>query len=163
MTEEVHSKREILDAIQGERAALEAAIDPLTETQMIQPGVEHDWSIKDILAHITDWENRMITWIEESLLGEVPQRPAPGMTWDDLDLLNQQTYLANKDRPLDEVLTEFRSSYQQALETVRALSEDDLINPPRFAWREGDPLWHMVGANTWWHYKEHRQSIAAWL
>ena len=163
MPEAQISKREILEAIRVERQALEAAINPLTEIQMAQPGVEHDWSVKDILAHITDWEIRLVAWIEESLVGEVPQRPAPGMTWDDLDLLNQQTYLANKDRPLDAVLTDFHSSYQGAFKTVQALSEDDLVNTQRFAWRDGDPLWHMVAANTWWHYKEHRETIVLWL
>jgi hypothetical protein len=46
---------------------------------------------------------------------------------------------------------------------VNALSEAELTDPQHFAWREGDPLWHMVAANTWWHYKEHRETISAWL
>ena len=31
------------------------------------------------------------------------------------------------------------------------VTEDDLIDPQRFAWRKGDPMWHMVAANTWEH------------
>ncbi len=157
------TKREILASIRNERESLEATLGRLSEAQMTQPGVESDWTVKDILAHIVDWERRMVQWVEESLRGEVPERPAPGMTWDDLDRLNEQTYLANKDRALDDVLAEFHASYQSALGTVEAATEADLIEPERFAWRQGDPMWHMVAANTWWHYKEHRETIENWL
>lgn len=157
------SKKKIHELIRSEREDLEKTLEWLSTEQMTQPGVESDWSVKDILAHITDWERRMVQWIEESLRGETPERPAPGMTWEDLDRLNEQTYLANKDRPLGEVLADYRSSYQRALETVEALTEKDLIDPERFEWRAGDPMWHMVAANTWWHYKEHRETISNWL
>ena len=63
----------------------------------------------------------------------------------------------------DKVLAGFQNSFQKTLKAVQALTEQDLIDPQRFEWREGDPLWHMVAANTWWHYKEHRETISRWL
>jgi len=156
------TKTRIMELIQHERDALERTLAGLSQTHMTQPGVEPGRSVRDILAHLTNWEGRMVGWIGESLRGEVPQRPAPGMTWDDLDELNQQVYLANKDKPLDEVLADFHRSYQAAWQAVEALTEDDLIDPQRFAWRKGDPMWHMVAANTWEHYQEHRESIEKW-
>jgi hypothetical protein len=162
MTESM-SKARIMDLVQRERRALERVLAGLGEAQMIQPGVENGWSVKDIMAHITDWERRMVGWIEESLRGEVPQRPAPGMTWDDMDALNEQTYLLNKDRELHKVLADFHRSYEDALQVVEALTEEDLIAPQRFVWRGGDPMWHMVASNTWEHYQEHRESIEKWL
>ena len=161
--DETMTKSKILELIHGERQALKAVLGPLSEEQLTWPGVESDWSVKDILAHITDWEQRMVRWIEESMRGEVPERPAPGMTWDDLDRLNQEIYLLNKERAPADVLAESDSSYQRALTAVEALAEKDLIDPRRFEWRQGDPLWHMVAANTWWHYKEHRETISNWL
>jgi hypothetical protein len=157
------NKAEAMELIQSERQALESVLAGLNEEQMSQPGVENNWSVKDILAHITDWEGRMVGWIEESLRGETPQRPAPGMTWDDLDRLNEQTYLLNRDRGLPDVSADFHRSYERAYSVVEALTEEDLIDPQRFAWRAGDPLWHMVAANTWEHYQEHRESIEKWL
>jgi hypothetical protein len=61
------------------------------------------------------------------------------------------------------VLTDYHSSHQAAFNTVAALTEQDLVDPQRFLWRNGDPMWHMVAANTWWHYKEHREAILMWL
>jgi hypothetical protein len=157
------TKTKILDLTRSEREILEATLDQLSEAQMTQPGVENDWSVKDILAHITDWEKRMMQWIEESLQGQTPEQPAPGMTWDDLNKLNEQTYLANKDRPLNEVLVDFHDSYQQSLKVIEALTEEDLLDPNRFEWREGRPLWYTIAANTWEHYQEHRGGIGNWL
>jgi hypothetical protein len=60
-------------------------------------------------------------------------------------------------------LADFHRSYARAYSVVEALTEEDLIDPQRFAWRKGDPLWHMVAGNTWEHYQEHRESIENWL
>ncbi len=105
----------------------------------------------------------MCQWLEESAAGKAPQRPAPGLTWDDLDKVNLQIYEENKDKPLNEVLSEYHDSYQESLEIIKSFSEDDLIDPDRFEWREGDPLWHMVSGNTFWHYQEHENSIREWI
>jgi hypothetical protein len=157
--DEPMTKTKILEMIQSGRKSLESTLSQLSEEQMTQPGVQNDWSVKDILAHITEWERRTVQWIHESLRGEVPQRPAPGMAWDDLDGLNEQIYMLNKDRPLSEVLDDFRSAHHQSLQAVEALTEEDLIDPQRFAWRAGEPMWHMVAANTWLHYQEHGEAI----
>ncbi len=157
------TKAEIMGLIRSERGSLERVLAELSEGQMTQPGVENSWSVKDILTHIIAWEKLMVGWIDESLRGEVPQRPAPGMTWDDLDRLNEQIYLSNRDRDLADVLGDFHRSYERALATVEALTEEDLVDPQRFAWREGSPLWHMVAGNMWEHYQEHREPIEKWL
>lgn len=157
------TKTKILEMIRNERESLEALLGQLSEEQMTYPGLENNWSVKDVLAHIAYWERRMVGWIEESLRGEVPQRPAPGVPWDDLDGLNEQVYLSNLDKTLGEVLADFHSSYQQSLKVVEALTEEDLTDPQRFEWRRGDPMWHMIAANTWWHYQEHAEAINNWL
>jgi len=161
--EEQMSKSKLLERMQSERQRLEATLARLSENQMTTPGVNDQWSVKDILAHITVWERRMVRWLEETVGDEVPEMLPAGMTWDDLDEWNEQTYLDNRDRPLAEVLADFKSSYPQALKAVKAVSEEDLIDPHRFEWRAGKPLWVMVAANTFWHYKEHNMSIRIWL
>ena len=67
-----------------------------------------------------------------------------------------------QDRSLAEILTMSATASTQADQAVHAMTEIDLFDGSRFAWRNGDPLWHMVAANTWWHYKEHREQIEAW-
>jgi hypothetical protein len=106
------SKSELLNVIRSEHKRLEETLAQLSEDPMTQPGVAGEWSVKDILVHITAWEKRMVRWVGETLRGEVPETPAPGMTWDDLDKLNEQTYLENRNKPLGQVLADFHQSYQ---------------------------------------------------
>lgn len=159
---EAPSKQEMLDLISNEWEALGAVLEPLDRKTMSQAGVESTWSVKDILAHISAWEKLMIQWLEESLRGETPQRPAPGESWDDLDTFNEQLYLENKDKTLDDVLQEFGEIHQVAMKIVEAMDESDLLEPDRFEWRKGDPIWHLVAGNTWLHFKEHRETISRW-
>jgi hypothetical protein len=53
-------------------------------------GVVGDWSVKDIVARLVDWEQRFIGWYDAGLRGEVPEVPAPGIVWDELDILNKE-------------------------------------------------------------------------
>ena len=155
-------KTKILEHIQVERARFEGTLAKLSEAQMLIPGVIEGWTVKDLLAHITVWEQRMVHWLAETVRGKEPQMLPPGMTWDDLDEWNEQTYQKHRAHPLDMVLTDFALSYPQALEAAQEISEEDLIDPHRFSWRKGEPLWVMVAANTFWHYKEHDESIKSW-
>ncbi len=154
------TKPELIAAIRSERESLKETLSRVREDQMTQPGVEAEWSIKDILAHIVAWERRMIRWVGEALSGEVPEIPK---TWDQVDEMNEQSYREDRDRPLDGVLAAFRDSYQEALRTAEGAPEQDLVDADRFEWREGVPLWRVVAANTCWHYKEHGESIQEWL
>lgn len=164
MTEQIEpkSKQELLETIQVERCHLDNLIGTLTEAQLVEPDIDGDRCVKDIIVHITIWEQRMIQWINESYAGIAPQRPAPGMNWDDLDKINEQYYLEHKDDPLTEIMSESSTSYAQAFRVIEEMKEQDLFDGSRFAWRKGDPIWHMVAANTCWHYKEHRDQIEAW-
>ena len=162
MAEEM-TKPKLLANIRAQRERFEAMLAEVDEALMTQPGVVGEWSVKDILAHIAVWEGRMVGWLEQILRGEVPEALAPGQTWDNLDQLNEQTYLENRDRPLEEVLAEFEASFRRAWDGVEAVPEDALLDPDRYPWREGEPVWHIVAANTFWHYPEHGASIRAWL
>lgn len=161
--EEQMSKGRLLSEMQDERARLEATLNQIDPQDMVAPGVVDNWTVKDLLAHISVWEQRMIRWLADSVRDVEPQMLPPGMTWDDLDQWNEQTYQEHRQRPLQEVLAEFGASFPQAVSAVQAVSEADLVDPDRFPWREGRPLWVMVAANTSWHYKEHNEALEAWL
>jgi hypothetical protein len=162
MNEEM-TKTELLEQIRNERRALETTLSQLTREQMLQPGVEGAWSVKDILIHVVVWEQRMVSWVNQSLSGEPVEMLPPGLTWDDLDRWNEDTYLKHKDDSLVDVLAQLTESYQQVLSTVSSVDEVALLDPERFSWREGRPLWLVVAANTSWHYKDHNTSIRSWL
>jgi uncharacterized protein (TIGR03083 family) len=152
------NRADLLRQIENERAALEQLLATLAEAQMIEPALDGGWSIKDVLAHIAAWESMMVEWVEASLRDETPDRPVSGDDW--VDSLNDSLYGRYQAMPLADVRSLFASAYERAYETASGLSEAELFEPDRFAWRGGSPLVVLVAANTCWHYREHREQIA---
>ncbi len=155
---EIMTKSSLLDQIQSERGLLEETLARLTHAQMLLPGVDGDWSVKDALAHISAWERWMIDWTHSLGRGEKPDTPEP---WD-IEKMNAGIYGRVKDIPLSRVLEEFRQSYWDSLALAESLSEDQLQTVHAETWPLG-PLWTGIAANTNWHYKEHRKDILKWL
>nr|NIW42800.1 ClbS/DfsB family four-helix bundle protein [candidate division Zixibacteria bacterium] len=69
--EENMTKEKLIQEIHNERMRLEKTLEEVSEQQMVMPGVMDDWTVKDFLAHITVWEQRMIAWLEQTLRDEV--------------------------------------------------------------------------------------------
>ena len=158
---EPKTKAELLQFVQDGRSELEGILSQVPQDRMEEKGVETDWSVKDILAHITAWETKMT-----QVMGELQSNDAmPDWPVDDegVDALNALFYTTNKDKPLAQVLADFAASYPRALAATEAMSETDLFDPYRFAWRNGRPLWWMVAGNTFGHYWDHIPNIQAWL
>ncbi|QQS45146.1 MAG: ClbS/DfsB family four-helix bundle protein [Acidobacteriota bacterium] len=86
-------KKELLEEIRIERTALNNTLATLSRRQMTQPGVtQGGWSVKDILAHLVEWQQMNLLWYEAGLRGEKPHIPAEGMTMRELPKLNQIIY-----------------------------------------------------------------------
>ena len=65
-------KSALLNTIQTERTRFEALLAPLSEEQLCSPTLDGGWSIKDIMAHVAEWELICARWLEEFLRGEMP-------------------------------------------------------------------------------------------
>ena len=160
MLDQPASKSLLLHHIRSERASLEAVIELLGASNLTQPVLDDGWSVKDVLTHITAWERRIVRAIGEGQRGETPGWPEPGMTLADVDALNARDFARNRERSLEDVLDDSLASYQAAVACAESLSDDEVMRPP--AWRDSVPLFRMIGANTWEHYREHIDQIEAW-
>jgi hypothetical protein len=161
MTEQVN-KVNILNELNTAYMALEVILASLDKTQYSIEGVIPGWSIKDVLAHIASWQHRLLRWLDAAVRNEEPTISGPDSV-EEMDALNAQFYLENKSLPLDAVLTDFHTSYRQIMDIVQAMPEADLLNPNRFTWANGRPLWHLIAGDTYEHYREHMAQIQDWL
>jgi len=157
------SKSKLLDQIESERKLLEGTLAGLGEDEMTRPGANAEWSVKDVLAHIVAWERLLQRCLAQVQGGVAPELVPLDIEGQELDELNRRIYVENRDRPLDDVLGEFERSYEESVAAVGATAEEVLIVPGRVEALGGKPLWHVVAANTFEHYREHRQSLQAWL
>lgn len=158
------SKTQLLAEMQSEQAAWLALLDAIGEENMTQSEVAGGWSIKDIVAHITGWRRRTVLRFRAALdptVDNTPYWPAELDEDDEVDEINAWIYRANRDRPLADVLNESRDVFQQLVAAVDALSEEQLNDPQRFPWLEGERL---TGALMFGHFhEEHESDMRAWL
>ena len=98
------TKDELIQDLENGWAELQAALDGLTEEQMHQPGVVGEWTVKDVLAHITAWQTRLITAMFKAEKGFTPDTTEGCPS---VDQLNEKFYREMKDRHFDLVWDEF--------------------------------------------------------
>jgi hypothetical protein len=155
------NKAQILDELQEENGKWEAFLGQIGEERMLEPGVAGDWTIKDIVAHLTGWRKRSVQRLQAALRGEpAPATPWPGYMSTD-DEINVWIYESSRDRSVQDVLQDSRETFRHLFEAIRAFPESELIDANRFDWLEGTPL---SGAMFFGHFhEEHEPDMRAWL
>lgn len=153
------SKTQLMSDIHKERSALETLLDGLEPTDMEEAGVLGDWSVKDVLAHLIEWERMVRNWYEAGERGETPCLPAEGYKWNQLPALNEHIYEKYRDRPLPEILSEFAESYRHTCALIDQLPEEVLFTRGHFAWAGNNAMASYLNSCTASHYRWARQEI----
>ena len=146
-------KAELLESTYTQRAILEQKIAGLSPAELEYPGTMGEWSVKDILQHLVDWEQRWISWYEAGKRGEAIVTPEPGYNWRQMGQLNEKYRLKHKNRPLDKVMSDFHASYQQILSMIEAIPEEEMLTLKVYAWTGKLPLIAWIAGNTCEHYQ----------
>ncbi len=148
------NRTEFASRIEAAYRDCETALATLDEAQMIQPNTCGDWSVKDVIAHIT--------WYEREMVGMIRQRALLGS--DLWNVLLEQRKAAifeeYKDRLLADILSDVRTIHQSLMELILGLSDDDLQYASHF--REMPPdwkPWEVIASNTFEHYLDHVADI----
>ncbi len=148
------NKTEFITKIRSARQEWESALAGLDEAQMLQPRTCGDWSIKDVIAHITWYEREMVGVLEaHALIGSD--------LWNlPLEQRNAAIHAVNKDRPLRDVLAEAKLVSGDLLRLLPTLSEADLSDASRFPGMSAEWLpWEVIASNTFEHYADHLAEI----
>ena len=156
------NKPELLNGVREEYRQWEALLNQIGETHMDQPGAAADWSIKDIIAHLTGWRRRTVARLQAAQRGEPePPPPWPAHLQTD-DEINAWIYESNRERSVREVLDESQQVFQQLLNAIEDLPDEVLMDPQRYLpWLEGNPL---SAAGIFAHFHdEHEPDMRVWL
>jgi len=155
------SKTQLLAELNKENADWQALLDDIGEANMTQPEVAGGWSIKDIVAHITGWRRRTVSRFQAAFNHETDYTtPWPKELQDD-DEINAWIYESNRDRPLSDVLSDSREIFRHLVDAISAFSDDELQDPQRIEWLQGEPL---SGKFVFSHFhEEHEPDMRAWL
>lgn len=156
------NKTELLAKMRAGYDAFEALLAPLSSEQLSTPGVNGEWAAKDILVHLTVWQDRVSTRLE-SIARQMDAPLDPIENDEKMNAFNDSTFEANRMRPANEVLADFRAAVKRLDANVEAMDERDLFEAGRFPWLAGGLLWQGIEGNTYGHYEEHMPMIERWL
>jgi len=156
------TKRELLDAIETEFRLLKQTVDRLPAEDLSTPGVCHEWSAKDVLAHLVEWKKMFLGWYAEGLRGGNPPTPAADLKWNQTPLLNDRIYRKWKAAPLPIVLAEQESTHREMLDLASSLPEDVIFRKGIYRWMRVWPLSRWIEAQTSSHYRWARSRIRRW-
>jgi hypothetical protein len=159
---ETMDRATLFDKIHTRQAEFDALLAGLSEQQMTTPGVNGAWSVKDILAHLTNWEHLTVDRVRAAAHHQEPQLLRI-TNEDEMNDYNDRSYEENRSRPLQDVLSGYRQTHAQLLDAVQEIGDDDLLTPNRFAWLEDRAIWQVVAANTYEHIDEHIPAIQTWV
>lgn len=129
-----------------------ASIDGLTEEEMRIPGVTGDWSVADVLAHITTWENEALAHLPAIAQGKPQQRYKD--VYGGIDAFNALSFEKDRSRSVAEIRQRLISTHQALLDYLATVPEDVLHSRQRFRTR--------LRWDTYSHYPMHAEAIRAW-
>jgi len=161
------NKAKFLETMRSERTRWDALLAEVGETRMGEPGVAGDWSVKDIVAHVTAYERGLVDWLEAASHGESLEFPT--LDHPDVDYRNALIFAQNQGLPLRDVLAESRQVFERLLRLAQALSDEELLDPQRtewfvrLRWGESRVLWECIADDSYHHYHQHVPGIRAWL
>jgi hypothetical protein len=147
--------------LQAERAQWNALLAQVGLERMETPGVDGDWSVKELVAHLTWYERGIVEGARQALsTGTFTRRRPEGMG---LDELNARIAAESHGRSASEVLAEADEVFGELL-ALLAVCPEDVLNDPR---RLGLPVdmvpWQGVANNSYAHYRQHQPALLAWL
>ncbi|MEN6555816.1 MAG: maleylpyruvate isomerase N-terminal domain-containing protein [Anaerolineaceae bacterium] len=133
--------QEFLDSIVG-----------LSPEQMKLPGVCGTWSVKDIIGHVTSWEQETLSTLPAILAGG--SAPVYSQLYGSIDALNAYMVLGKNRQDLDEVLENLHKVHAKLLKFLEE------VDPAQFS--EETPFLVRLSMDTSEHYPEHSAAVLSW-
>lgn len=145
-------RRQLLERLDKAWAAFKASYAGLSEAQLLEPGVTGAWSVRDIIAHVTTWDEEALEHLPSVLEGRRP--PRYSVTYGGIDAFNALMTGRKKELSLSEVLRQLDETHRRVVEVIERAPADQLARETRFRRR--------LRLDTYGHYAKHAAAIRRW-
>jgi uncharacterized protein (TIGR03083 family) len=145
-------KQQLLKRIDAAWAELTESYAGLSDVQMEAAGAVGEWSVRDILAHVTAWEEEALKYLPLILEGGRPPRYKD--LYGGIDAFNARTTEAQRSLSLAEVMQQFEETHRRLIEYIAGAPDDELTRETRFRRR--------IRLDTYGHYPHHAVAIREW-
>jgi hypothetical protein len=151
------TKDELIKSLETSRKQFLELLEGITDEQCLEPGVCGEWSIKDILSHLSFWEGQIVTFMYQGRQGMKPTTAQLGPL--PVDEVNAQWQKESASRTLPQVRNDFLAVRKQTIRRVAEFTNDELNNPEWAAWLNHRPLVDWIIGDSVDHEKEHGAEI----
>lgn len=157
MSEESKTVVKLLDLIRNSYAEYETLLNSIPTERFTEP-MMGDWTIKDVVAHVTWGEREMIPVVREmrlqgSDLWNLPQ-----------DERNRRMVEESRSQSATEIMNEQREVHRNLIAALEQLEDADLTESTRL--KDAPPgwtVWQLIEGNTFGHYPEHVENLKEFL
>ncbi|MGH7624155.1 MAG: DinB family protein [Gemmatimonadaceae bacterium] len=146
------TRDQILRKLEAAWRAFEDSYAGLTGAQLRTPGVTGQWSVRDIIAHVTWWEEEALKYLPRVRQGE--RTPRYSVLYGGINAFNAIMTEQRRGLSLADVLRQHDDVHTKLIRYVRRSPEE------LFA-RE-NPFRHRLRADTYGHYPIHARAIRTW-
>jgi uncharacterized damage-inducible protein DinB len=152
---------ELADGLDRVRERLLTTVDRLPDEALLAPGTIGQWSVADVLAHLTVWEAELVTGMMKLHEGRKPGRLLQAV--DNRDSYNAARHRENQGRNLDRIFDDLFQVRRQLERWLGRFGDRDLTQPGRYKWLPGrQSLADLVAENTFQHEARHLKEIEAY-
>jgi hypothetical protein len=144
--------KQVLERLDAAWMDFEGSHAGLSESQMVVPGVSKQWSVRDVIAHISWWEEEALKHLPDIREGRRP--PRYSVTYGGIDAFNALMTQKWRKLSLAEVLREHAIVHRRLREYVRSVPDEMFVRETRFRRR--------LRLDTYGHYPKHAKAIRAW-
>jgi hypothetical protein len=144
-------KQQLLKRLEKAWVAFKVSYVGLSDSQLTEPGVMGNWSVKDILAHVTTWEEEALKYLPLIIAGG---RPPQYIQYGGIDAFNAQVTEQKRGLALSEVLKQLDETHRRLIDYIRSVPEEHFTRETRFR--------HRLRLDTYSHYPMHARAIQEW-
>lgn len=145
-------RQQLLKRLDRAWTAFKASYAGLSDSQMLEQGVTGKWSVRDIIAHVTSWDEEALKYLPLILRGSRP--PRYSVTHGGIDAFNALVTEQRKVLPLSEVLRQLDETHNRLIDLLQTVPDDKFVGESRFRRR--------LRLDTYSHYPEHTKAIQKW-
>src|SRR5947209_8859408 len=112
------NRSQLLRRVHTAWEALEQSFAALSEARLTEPGVSGEWSVKDILAHVTTWEAEALKYLPLIVEGGTPPRYA---SEGGIDVFNARMADHKRALSLADVLGQLRETHRRLIDYIEGV------------------------------------------
>jgi hypothetical protein len=163
----MNDKEQIITVLRGEFNRWEHLLAGLSEEQIAAANRIAEMSIKDIVAHLTVWQQINVARLEAAQQNKEPEYPKWHPEFDpeskeELATINAMIYETRHRQPWLEVHREWKERFLRFLELAESIPEKDLMEVGKYPWLREYPL-SAILLGSYEHHDEHLEPLLALL